>query len=505
MTVWLTLLGFVLAAFNPVASAMTVETHGDTVFASGPIGDDLLKFEEAFSGKGIQTVVFVNSPGGDLWTGLRVGRLIADKGYKTVIAGRCVSACSIMFMGGKERRFSNAFRPKLTYIGIHGAHKTMTKQVDAALQPQIFAFFKHYTGERFNPVVINMALYDMEDAGSLLRIFDPVRSMQTAPYHCKSSQTPRNQCTTLSDVDAVSLGIITHAELVTLDLPTAFRSANKTFGQDMTDSITDMPSHLADMGFRACSTDACKSNLLKFADRPENRAMAIPLKGKGYGFSFNRDSPTQALAAAVYACNHVANQAVRLCEAEIINDFDVRSLHQEAEKLHKNAQASLTLPTEKFYANEEYGGSFTGAKNFRTEKFQDMTPPVLDGIETIGTQKLVAALVSTEPPVIVDVLGASETIPGSQLLLYGGSAQQDTNKDAEIEKRFDALLKLFVPNKSAPVIFYCRSRNSWFSVNAALRAQKLGYKQVSWYRGGLESWKAAALPTAPPIVRAAVN
>ncbi len=100
------------ALVSPVALAMTVEVHGNQVFATGPVEDDLRKFEEAFAKPGVDTVVFVNSPGGDLWTGLRVGRMIASKGYRTVIAGSCMSACSIMFMGGKVRQFSDALPPQ---------------------------------------------------------------------------------------------------------------------------------------------------------------------------------------------------------------------------------------------------------------------------------------------------------------------------------------------------------------------------------------------------------
>jgi len=36
-------------------------------------------------------------------------------------------------------------------------------------------------------------------------------------------------------------------------------------------------------------------------------------------------------------------------------------------------------------------------------------------------------------------------------------------------------------------------------------APKLGYAQVAWYRGGLDSWKAASLPLVPTVVRAVVN
>ena len=90
--------------------AMTLEVEGNLLFASGPVGDDWLKFKEALATPRIDTVVFVNSQGGDLWTGLMVGKFIADSNLKTVTAGYCVSACSIMFMGGKSGDSQTHFR-----------------------------------------------------------------------------------------------------------------------------------------------------------------------------------------------------------------------------------------------------------------------------------------------------------------------------------------------------------------------------------------------------------
>ncbi len=42
------------------------------------------------------------------------------------------------------------------------------------------------------------------------------------------------------------------------------------------------------------------------------------------------------------------------------------------------------------------------------------------------------------------------------------------------------------------------SRECWVSYNAALRAINAGYTNVLWYRGGIEAWKAAGLPTLAP-------
>lgn len=35
-----------------------------------------------------------------------------------------------------------------------------------------------------------------------------------------------------------------------------------------------------------------------------------------------------------------------------------------------------------------------------------------------------------------------------------------------------------------PLVFYCHHHHCWLSYNAALRAIKLGYTNVMWYRWG---------------------
>ena len=259
------------------AMAMTVEVQGRFVYATGPVVDDVLKFEEAFAKPGVDTVVFVNSPGGDLWTGLRVGRMIADKKLKTVAAGTCVSACSIMFMGGVERSFSDAFRPAQTLIGIHGAHDSNTKRIDPGRQPQIFAFYKLNMGERFNAEVMNQALYDMEDAGALLRVFDAGRLPQRTAYHCKSAQSMRKTCTDLKDVDALSLGIVTSTTLTKLELPKTFQAVNRLFGQELANPADDLAAQLQALSADKCGMDACRKIMTDYPIAMQNRALAVPV------------------------------------------------------------------------------------------------------------------------------------------------------------------------------------------------------------------------------------
>jgi PQQ-dependent catabolism-associated CXXCW motif protein len=489
---------------NSVTLAMTVEVHGNQVFATGPVEDDLRKFEEAFAKPGVDTVVFVNSPGGDLWTGLRVGRLIADKGYKTVIAGSCVSACSIMFMGGKQRQFSDAFRPNQTLIGIHGAHDKDTKSINPIVQPQIFAFYKQHMGEKFNAEVMNQALYDMDDAGALLRVFDSVRSSKTAPYQCRSSQIPRDKCTKLDGKDAVNLGIVTQAELVAINLPAKFKPSNTVFGRELMVNLPDLSAALNDVAENKCPVLMCKESVRKFSERNEHRGIAVSLSSTGVGMANNADTPAMAAARAIYNCNHVAQAPARLCEAKIINGFDVSGLYAESDAAHTKALAELSSPSDRFYANEEYGGNFTNADGLRREKLNDITPQSLEGIKTIGTQEL-ARMLKQEGFALFDVMGFFETIPGAKALLNAGQVRDQAKDDEALEKRFAGLLQVIQPDKTKPVAFFCSNRNCWLSANAAMRAKKLGYAQVHWYRGGIESWKAAGLPVVQGVVRAVAN
>ena len=467
--------------------------------------NDLPKFEQAFAKGDIDTVVFVNSPGGDLWTGLRVGRLIADKGYKTVVAGHCYSACSIMFMAGRERRFSGAIRAGLTRIGIHGAHDRISKQVSVQLQQQIYAFYKLHMGDSFNSTIMNQALYDMDDAGAMLTVHDAARSAKVDPLHCRSSQTPRDKCTRFPGETAMTLGITTHADLVALDLPPAFRPSATLVGQPLPAEDDDPAQRLADIAARYCSNDNCRDSMAKYRERAEFRALAVPVIGRGAGWTGNANNLNQALLRAVYACNHAAVQSARLCEAELVNNHPVRHLYRQADAAHEAALARLTIPAERHYANEEFAIGFTQANAYRTDKLVDITPLRIDGVKTVDTQELARMLSAAARPVVVDVAGSFETIPGATGFFGAGAAYDDPVKDEALDKRIGHLISVIAPDKSAPVVFFCAGRNCWTAVNAALRARRLGYTDVLWYRGGLEAWRSAGLPTALGILRAAAS
>ena len=210
------------------AIAMTVEVQGNAVFAAGDIGPrDILKFREAVSRPGVDTLVLVNSEGGDLYTSFHLARVVAAWRLKTVVAGQCSSACAIVFMGGVERSFSGTYEPQDTYVGIHGAISRIDGKVNGVVAAQIYAFFRRNMGERFDADTMELAIYGMRDAGSLLRVFDGTRQPKRDPYHCESGQTERRNCTEFKEQNALSLGVVTTNVLNNLKLPDEILSPRK--------------------------------------------------------------------------------------------------------------------------------------------------------------------------------------------------------------------------------------------------------------------------------------
>jgi hypothetical protein len=103
-------------------TAMEVSVSGVVVTMSGPVVlGDFARLKDAMGmNPDIKTVILRNSNGGHAPTGYQIGELIREKGLMTVVSGYCISSCSRMFLGGKERRFSDDQGLQRTFVGFHG-------------------------------------------------------------------------------------------------------------------------------------------------------------------------------------------------------------------------------------------------------------------------------------------------------------------------------------------------------------------------------------------------
>ena len=498
---------FAVEAFTGTSSwAVTLQSEGDTLFVSGPIGDDYVQFKKALDAPNLKQVVLVNSPGGDLWTGVHIARLIVEKNLNTVVAGYCASACSLLFVAGTERTFSDAFSAGETLIGIHGVHNKDSGMVTTGPTPEVYAFLKMRMGEHFNASIINKALYDIKDANGLLRIFDAQRELKNNTYFCRAGTTPRTDCEDFKGENALTLGIATRTELTKVNLPPSLKSPAGTASREQPSVIANQSAYFDDVSNARCHNDHCRQAIRDLVAGHGHKALAYALSGDGWGTSFNRSTSRNAFIGALYNCNHTKNRPAQLCEVQYLDIYDWHDEYGKSEARALELKAKLAIPFGRYFGGEESGPKTIDVPDILHLADTDTpTPLTIAGIQTYTTQELVQAMKSSEPPVIVDVSGGAMTLPGAQPLINGGKITMDTGLEAAYEDRFSGLLWAIAQNPAKPVVFFGKDRGSWHAVFAAVRAKKLGHVQSGWYRGGIESWLAAGLPLTAPAVRAVVE
>jgi PQQ-dependent catabolism-associated CXXCW motif protein len=148
------------------------------------------------------------------------------------------------------------------------------------------------------------------------------------------------------------------------------------------------------------------------------------------------------------------------------------------------------------YANESHDWGIAPTSRLRPPPHHGPTPLQIPGAQVVQTRQLQAMLAGAEKPLLVDVLSEQGhvTLAGAVWLSGAGLG---TNFMDPVQSLLTQLLgQLTRGDKTRPVVFFCASVRCWLSYNAALRAVAAGYRSVYWYRGGIEAWQAAGLPTA---------
>ena len=118
------------------------------------------------------------------------------------------------------------------------------------------------------------------------------------------------------------------------------------------------------------------------------------------------------------------------------------------------------------------------------------TPNQIPGGQVISTKGLLPLIQGTSgvPVVVLDVLGNPQMqLPRAVPAVF--AAQPGNFNDATQQQFGQLLMQLTQGNKQIPIVTYCQGPQCWMSYNAALRAIGLGYRNVLWYRGGLEAWQ----------------
>ncbi len=144
-------------------------------------GTELATLESTLEKKpGVTTIILKNSHGGDARSGYAVGEFIREHGLNTALSGYCISSCSRMFLGGKERRFSDDQSLEDTFVGFHGNYAN-----DGSLITQRMPFLKawviKYSDNKANPELVEQWVHI------------PSRHGYAAFYHRDAKLLPNTQ------------------------------------------------------------------------------------------------------------------------------------------------------------------------------------------------------------------------------------------------------------------------------------------------------------------------
>jgi PQQ-dependent catabolism-associated CXXCW motif protein len=140
---------------------------------------------------------------------------------------------------------------------------------------------------------------------------------------------------------------------------------------------------------------------------------------------------------------------------------------------------------------EDFGVS--PSAELRLEDHATPTPLAIPGARLIVTAELQKLMQRPrgKRPLLFDVTGADR-----HLTVYGANwlpgAGRGSSFDDEVQARLARTLELATEGNGARgLVFFCASPRCWLSYNAALRAVRLGYSNVQWYRGGVAKWGVA--------------
>jgi hypothetical protein len=210
-----------LALWSPGQSgAMEVRVAGNQLILSGGVtGDEIAKMRDILpANPQIDTVVLKDSLGGDVWTAFRLGELFEEKRFRTAASGYCMSACVVIFLGGRERSFADGKPGNLTFLAVHtptAATDSLRDMKGAPLNSARGQLFS-WMGKRLNAggdlELLKRALGNDDPAG-FMYFFDIGRKTRkdgVTAFHCKGPEKKKiADCEPLPATNALSAGLVT--------------------------------------------------------------------------------------------------------------------------------------------------------------------------------------------------------------------------------------------------------------------------------------------------------
>jgi hypothetical protein len=201
-----------MALWSGSVFAMELRVVDRAMILSGEvIYADLDRVKKAFaSHPNITHVVLRNSMGGNSWTGYRIGELFRERGVTTAVSGFCVSSCSRLFLGGKQRVFTDDFPQSLTYIGFHGHYDFGKLNPEAVKKHGLIAWTLKYSDNKIDPKLLARWANIARRAGDVRFYPDDVAVRWKAnTFLCEGTESRRPQLCERIATSALAQGVVT--------------------------------------------------------------------------------------------------------------------------------------------------------------------------------------------------------------------------------------------------------------------------------------------------------
>ena len=207
------------------AGAMDVRVAGNQLVMGGGVsGDEIAKMRDTLPrNPQVDTVILQDSRGGDVWTAMRLGELFREKGYRTAVSGHCMSACVIIFLGGRERHFADGKPGNLTFLAVHTPTFSSDGIRDFKGSPsrgtrgRIFDWMSERIGTRGDLALLERGLAN-DDPKGLLYFFDAARSTRrdgVTVFQCQGAEKRKvADCEPVPGKSALQSGLITSETIV---------------------------------------------------------------------------------------------------------------------------------------------------------------------------------------------------------------------------------------------------------------------------------------------------
>lgn len=240
-----------------------------------------------------------------------------------------------------------------------------------------------------------------------------------------------------------------------------------------------------------------------YEDKPVQKAFAVSPDGMLGEASFENEA-NRVVRSALSTCQRVAIQPCRVVD---ISGVPYQPAYLKFSVESRNAIAAMKVPPDIAYHLEAMDwGVDSAAVATGANTYHAPTPLVIPNVKSLSTAQLADRL-KAGTITLIDSRGFVDedlpTIPSAYFIDWAGTSAGPA-REPTLKQNLAKIMQLLAPDRDKPIAVFCWSAQCWISIHAAVRLQALGYKNVFWYRGGIEAWKAAKLPVVTAVPHATV-